>query len=171
MGSGWPSDYTEDQPQDRPKGWPPNRTKGQAYWTGQRIGIWSELWIVPDRQLFAFCMGGSPEGLLLALPPRTVFEEVLAGLDLVLEPPALCIWLLVVHWRCWPVRQCPAFSWSLVGSSHGWVQLLLLAESVSSVLGPDEVRLGPRRASVHFVSKDSRLPRWASDLGGMRLCP
>ena len=42
---------------------------------------------------------GCPEGLLLALPLRAVFEEVFANLDFVLASPDLVPGRRVVHWN------------------------------------------------------------------------
>ena len=84
---------------------------------------------------------------MLALPLRAILEEVFAGLDPILAPQHMASGLLVVH----IVLACEAMprlqlaeprGESLVGSSHGWARLLLLAGSLLAVLGPDKPSLG-----------------------------
>ena len=81
----------------------------------------------------------------LTLPLRAVLQEVLAGLDLVLEPPAFGVWPFR---RPLEVLACEVVTRleleeprgePLDGSSHSWVQSLLLARSVLAVLGSDQL--------------------------------
>jgi hypothetical protein len=51
-----------------------------------------------------------PQGFLLQLPPRTVFEKVLPGLHLAWAQH-FAVSRFFVHLRYCPVRQCPVFSW------------------------------------------------------------
>jgi len=106
-------------------------------------------WCGPDPVvLLGFLQDGSPEGLFPAPPLQAVFEEMFAGLDLVLTP-AFGIW---PSRRPLEILACEAMfrlqlveprRESLIGSSHGWVRLLL-ARMIFAVHGPVGPRSGVR---------------------------